>query len=461
VHYFRALVRRQSNSLCEFFDLAENIQTPSLTYLTTQPTYISIIPNMAQLKIIISGGGIAGNALAFWLSKLGHHVTVVEWFSSLRDTGLQLDLRGHGIEVLKRMGLEEKFRSMMAPEEGMQMVTSSGRRLGYFPANKSGKGVQAFTTEYEIMRGDLCRLIYDATKDRTKYIFGTSIKSVEKKEHNVMVHFADGTSDQYDLVVGADGQNSRTRKMMLGPDTPDAFVPLGNLFMGYFTVPRPIQKGEQYIATWFIAPGKRFVMTRRHSPDVFQVYLGVRTSSKRLINAHGGGIEEEKMALAEVFKGAGWRTEELLETLKTSEDFYCEHVGLVKLDSWSQGRMVLVGDAAYGPSATTGMGTTSAVVGAYILAGEIGRHCGQRDDEDDLAAALKAYDQKFRPFMDQVQKGITESEMSWLPDSSIGIAVINFLWMIAALLRLNIIGKWFLREAVKDWDLPDYEELLR
>jgi 2-polyprenyl-6-methoxyphenol hydroxylase-like FAD-dependent oxidoreductase len=220
---------------------------------------------------------------------------------------------------------------------------------------------------------------------------------------------------------------------MLGPDTPDAFIQLCNLFMGYFTVPRPIQRREQYIATWFIAPGKSFIMIRRHRSDTIQAYLGVRTSSKRLINAHASGVEEEKMALAEVFQGTGWQTAELLEALKTSTEFYCEHVGLVKLDSWSQGHVVLVGDAAYSPSATTGMGTTSAVVGAYILAGELERHCKRRNDEDGLAAALKTYDQKFRPFMDQVQRGITESEMSWLPETSFGIAVINILWMIASL----------------------------
>jgi 2-polyprenyl-6-methoxyphenol hydroxylase-like FAD-dependent oxidoreductase len=103
------------------------------------------------------------------------------------------------------MGLEEKFRSMMTPEEGMQMVTISGRRLGYFPANKSGKRVQAITTEYEFMREDLCRLFYDAAKDRIEYILGSSIESIEEKENHVFVQFANGVSSQYDLVVGADG----------------------------------------------------------------------------------------------------------------------------------------------------------------------------------------------------------------------------------------------------------------
>lgn len=159
------------------------------------------------MKVLISGAGITGNALAFWLSKLGHDVTVVERFANLRATGLQIDLRGHGIEVMKRMGLEQAFRSKSAPEQGVQLVDKSGKRRAYFPANKSGSGPQSFTTDWEIMRGDLCNLIYDETESRTKYIFGTSIESVEEKNGSasVEVRFKDGKTDHYDLLVGADG----------------------------------------------------------------------------------------------------------------------------------------------------------------------------------------------------------------------------------------------------------------
>ncbi|RYO98383.1 hypothetical protein DL766_000797 [Monosporascus sp. MC13-8B] len=135
---------------------------------------------MAQLKVLTVGAGIAGNSLAFWLSKLGHNVTVVERFPSLRTTGLQADLRGHRIEVPRRTGLEKAFRSLAVPEQGIQIVDSSGRPRAYFPANnKSGQGRQAFTSDFEIMRGDLCRLLYDATKDRSEYVFGTSVEGFE------------------------------------------------------------------------------------------------------------------------------------------------------------------------------------------------------------------------------------------------------------------------------------------
>ncbi|ELR06988.1 hypothetical protein VC83_08486 [Pseudogymnoascus destructans] len=422
---------------------------------------------MASMKILVSGGGIAGNAVAFWLSKLGHDVTVVERFSSLRTTGLQIDLRGHGIEVLKRMGLDEAFRAKAAPEQGIQVVDKSGRRRGYFPANTSGKGNQNFTSEYEIMRGDLCRIMYDVTKDRVEYVFGTSIESFEETEGGVEVKFADGKTGRYDLLIGADGQGSRTRRMMLGPGAADAFVPIGDgEYIAYFTIPQPMREGEGYMATFYLATGIRWVLTRRSNSDEIQVYLACRLDTGRLRTACQEGIEEEKAALAEVFKGAGWKLDELVESLKDTDNFYGEHLGLVKLDSWSRGRVTLLGDAGFCPSVHTGMGTTGAMVGAYILAGEIGRHCGGDASKgggsrDGIAAALKAYEQKFQPFMNYIQKGVEEkSSLDSFMSTSFGIAVINCLVGIASLFKVNI-GKWSLKETLKGWELPEYEEMAR
>ncbi|RYP85934.1 hypothetical protein DL769_000871 [Monosporascus sp. CRB-8-3] len=418
---------------------------------------------MAQLKVLISGAGIAGNSLAFWLSKLGHNVTVVERFPSLRATGLQVDLRGHGIEVLRRMGLEKAFRALAAPEQGIQIVDSSGRRRAYFPANnKSGQGQQSFTSDFEIMRGDLCRLLYDATKDRTKYVFGTSVENFEEKDGSVEVRFADGKADRFDLLVGADGQWSRTRKIMLGPGAADCVYPLG-LYTAYFNIPRPIQEGEEYIATVYIAPGKRGIMTRRHSPHEIQAYVGCKTESERLENARPGDVKEEKEALAEILKGAGWETEEILKSMKDAEDFYLERMSVVRLESWSRGRVALVGDAAYCPSATTGMGTTCAVVGAYVLTGEIGRYCG-RDSaaggitKDGLATALEAYRRNFEPFMQQVQKGIEARDL--FPSSAWTISIMHVLVGLASFLRVDF-GKYITRENIKGWGLPQYDVMLR
>ncbi|KAI0149023.1 hypothetical protein BJ166DRAFT_486395 [Pestalotiopsis sp. NC0098] len=418
---------------------------------------------MPQLKVLISGGGIAGTALAFWLSKQGHDVTVVERFSELRTTGLQIDLRGHGVEVLRRMGLEKAYRALSPAEQGLQVVDTRGWRRAYFPANRSGEGVQSFTTEWEIMRGDLCRIMYDAARDKTKYIFGTSIESFEQDNNQgpVRVHFADGRPDTFDLVVGADGQGSRFRRMMVGPDEEDGLHPIPGQYVAYFTVKRPVQEGEEYIATQYMAPGRRGILMRRSHPDKIQVYIGCTdTSPSSILGAvRRGDVPAEKDAFAQIMRGAGWKTDELLENMAAADDFYCERMGVVKLDRWHRGgALAVLGDAAYCPSANTGMGTTSAMVGAYILAGEIGQHCGIPALANGIVgAALEAYDDKFRPFMDQVQHGVLEDKSGMMmPSSSVGVGLANLFLGIASLFKLNIFG-WFLKEEVKDWDLPDYD----
>lgn len=153
-------------------------------------------------------------------------LTVYGQINRKSTSGLQVDLRGHGIAVLKRMGLEEAFRAKSAPEQGLQIVDRSGRRRAYFPVNKSGEGQQGFTSDYEIMRCCFCDLFYERTNTQAKYIFGTSIEILMQEDDGVHVVFAHGTTGISDLVVGADGQWSRKRKMMLGTISKDPFHPL-------------------------------------------------------------------------------------------------------------------------------------------------------------------------------------------------------------------------------------------
>jgi hypothetical protein len=162
--------------------------------------------------------------------------------------------------------------------------------------------------------------------------------------------------------------------------------------------------------------------------------------------------------VAEGMKGAGWQVDEILEAMKTSEDFYCEHLGIVKLDSWYKGNIVLVGDAAYCSSGNSGQGTTSSIIGAYILAGEIGKHCGGKDGKAGLGKTLKAYEDKFQPFMLQVQEGLLDNKNWKIMSTSFGIGVMNCFLAMASILKIDI-GRWMVKEDVKGWDLPSYEGL--
>ncbi|KAL2823322.1 hypothetical protein BDW59DRAFT_173627 [Aspergillus cavernicola] len=422
------------------------------------------------MKILVCGAGISGTALAFWLSKQTHQhtITVLERFPTLRTSGLQIDLRGPGIQVLRRMGLERAFREKAVAEQGLQVVDKRGRRWGYFPANRSGKGLQSFTTEFEIMRGDLCGLLFEACGGQTvnqigvRFVFGVYVVRVTQVEGGVEVVFSDGKRGLFDLVVGADGLGSRMRRMMFGvegegEDANPGYHSLG-AYAGYCTIRQDMRAGEGYDATAFITTGARGIMTRRHEPERYQAYVFCESSaSKRLGNASKGDIEEEKIALAEVFRGAGWESDSILQGLVQSDDFYCERIGVIKLDNWSQGRIALLGDAAYGPSAMTGMGTSCAMAGAYILAGEIGKG----SSEGDITTALKNYEQKMRPFIDQVQKGLTDDDnyMGRFPTSSFGITLVYCLVWVASIMRLDILARWVLREDTKDWELPEYPDM--
>ncbi|KAM3510942.1 hypothetical protein MY11210_005408 [Beauveria gryllotalpidicola] len=413
------------------------------------------------MKVLISGAGISGTALAFWLSKLDFDVTVVERFPSLRTNGLQLDLRGHGIEVLRLMGLDAAFKDMAAPEQGMQFVDSAGKRLAYLTANTSGTGKQNFTSEYEIMRGDLCRLFHDASLKRgnVKYLFDMSIKELQKIKDTMTVKFSDDQVAKFDLIVGGDGQWSRTRRMMLGSiASPDpALHLLPGMYAGYFTTPIPMRENEGFDSTIYLASRRRSVMTRRSDPRFLQVYMACSEAS---------GIQT-KAAFAESYRGAGWRVPELIDGLEASDDFYCERIGLVKLDAWHKGRVVLLGDAAYCPSVLTGMGTTCGVVGAYVLAGELSRLGGGGDDEapahSTLQDALAAYEAQFQPFMYQVQDGVGEESMltkMMMPSSTFGIAVLNFCLRAMTFFGIRLSSSSFMKEGVKNWNLPLYESLI-
>lgn len=423
---------------------------------------------MPPLKILISGAGISGTAIALLLSKLGHSITVIEKAPTLRATGLQVDIRGHGIEVMKRMGLEQAYRSKIAPEQGLRVVNRSGKRVAYFPANKGKKGLQSFTTDWEIMRGDFVKIMYEASKDRTTYVFDMAIEGFEQKDDVVKVHFSSGKTENFDLLIGADGQWSRTRRMLFGEEGEKALHPLGGECSAYFITDIEMEKGEEYMATLYMAPGRRGIMTRRHSSSSLQVYIGGAPGpTSRLKNTKRGDVKEEKEALKELFKGAGWKSDEIVGSMMEADDFYLERMGVVKLERWSKGRVVLCGDAAYCPSPKTAMGTTSALVGSYILAGEISKHCGlahsnggESNGKDDLGAALKEYEEKFRPFMEQVQKGLLEEKgPDMMPTSAFGIGVMHAFLGVASFLRLNIMDYMGLKENVKGWELPEYKEL--
>lgn len=173
-----------------------------------------------------------------------------------------------------------------------------------------------------------------------------------------------------------------------------------------------------------------------------------------------GGVEDEKAIFSELFCSAGWRSEELIKEMQDSPNFYCEHMGIVRLDTWSKGGVGLLGDAAYCPTATTGLGTTSSLVSAYALAGEIHRHCSRDPSSKEIVPeALHTYQELSRLFIKTVQDGIEKDKTYWhkMPSDPILLMVLKIFLVIASFFKLDVLAKNIMKEDTGDWKLPDYE----
>ncbi|MFC6937120.1 FAD-dependent oxidoreductase [Actinomadura yumaensis] len=301
-----------------------------------------------SLRVLVAGGGVTGQALAYWLARGGHRVTVVERFPALRASGAQVDLRGQGIQAIAAMGLLDAVRGKLVDEAGVAFVDARGRAKATIMANTSGRGRQTLTSEYEIMRGDLVRILHDATKDDAEYVFGKSVDGYEQDGDRVVAHFSDGSSGEFDLLVGADGQGSRIRRALL-PEGSDPYWRVG-IHMAYWFVPRIAS--DSNIRDTYMAPGGRQIMRRSHNPTETQAYFVMRDDSEESSAIHRAPVERQQEFWADRFRDAGWQAERFIDGMSTSPFFYSQEIVQVRADIWSSGRVVLAGDAAHCASPT-------------------------------------------------------------------------------------------------------------
>jgi 2-polyprenyl-6-methoxyphenol hydroxylase-like FAD-dependent oxidoreductase len=406
---------------------------------------------MATFDVLISGAGIAGTAAAYWLRESGYCVTVVERAPGLRQGGQTVDLRGAGRTVVDRMGLLDQIRAMTVRQRGIAWVDESGRHRAQMPVEAfGGRGI---VSADEILRGDLVAILYEAARPGVRYLFDDSITAVEQDADTVLVSFERAAPRRFDLVVGADGLHSVVRRCAFNTEQ-EPFHPLGVL-NAWFTTP-----AEFDLDNWYLmhnAPGGRVASIRPGRLSAEQK-AGLSVRSTESIDR--GDIEAQLDLLERHFADVGWEVPRLLTAARNASDFYLESMGQVRMDRWSRGRVVLLGDAGYCPSPLTGLGTSLALVGAYVLAGELVHADNEpaATDQQAIEAAFERYESRMRPYVEQAQELPPGGVNGYAPMSRLRIALgrASMRWSQRWPMRLIMEQIFSKSDAI---DLPNYHNL--
>ncbi|MEU6873464.1 FAD-dependent monooxygenase [Streptomyces sp. NPDC046751] len=385
-------------------------------------------------NVLISGAGIAGPALAYWLGRYGFKPTVVELAPALRDGGQAVDFRGEAhLTVLERMGVLAELRRIQTGGRTMRFVDEHGRQLLHLPAEFTGGDV-------EVLRGDLARVLYEHSLPCAEYVFGDSITSLTETAGGVQVTFQHGAPREFDLVIGADGLHSNVRRLAFGPE--ERFVRHLGYYAATWQLPNYLGVGRGSVG--YNTPGRLASVGGDHR-DAAKARAFIVFAAPRLAHDRRDP-EQQKALIADVFGGLGWEVPRLLDSLEHVPDLYFDSISRADVEAWSTGRIGLVGDAACGAT-IGGMGAGTGVVAAYVLAGELALANG------DHRAAFTRYESTLRSYAQGCQKGGDRTGKFLAPGTAAGLRIRN------GLLSVNFLLNWMLKEGkkVSTIALSDYQ----
>ncbi|MBP8537940.1 FAD-dependent monooxygenase [Streptomyces sp. MK37H] len=338
----------------------------------------------AKREVLISGAGISGPALAYWLHRSGCAVTVVEKSGALRAGGYPIDIRGTATEVVRRMGILPRLRDAHIDSRRCTFLDADGGEVASVNAHAVAGSVEG--QDLEVRRGDLATALYGRVRDDVEFLFDDSIDTLDQSEHGADVTFHSGQRRTFDLVVGADGMHSPTRESLFGPE--EQF----HRYLGYcfaiFTMPNTFGLSRE-LMMWN-TPGKAAALYAVGDNDELHAFLNFHQPeppSDALLNP-----DAQRDLVATVFAGAGWEVPGMVNAMRDADDLFFDTAGQIRMPHWSSGRVALVGDAAYAPSFLTGQGSSLALVGAYMLASALATH-------RDHTAAFAAYERDVREFV--------------------------------------------------------------
>ena len=357
---------------------------------------------MSNRSVLISGASIAGPALAFWLERYGFTPTIVEASPSLRAGGQAIDVLGTATEVVRRMGLLDRVHDRSTGKRGTSYVDATGTVRARISSEVfNGVGAHGDT---EIQRGDLARVLYEATCDTVEYIFGDTVTALTQDENGVQVSFEHAPPRRFDLVIGADGVHSRTRALAFGPES--QFARHMGYYICIYTIPNFLNLDHWELG--YNTPGTvAGAYSARENSEAKAIFAWAAES----FDYDYRDVAQQQKILTDTYGGQGWQVPQLLAHLDDAPDFYFDAMTQIHMDTWCTGRVTLVGDAGYCASPLSGQGANLALVGAYTLAGELAAAAG------DHTVAFTGYEQRMRPMVEACQK-FAEGTGAWYAPAS-------------------------------------------
>lgn len=392
------------------------------------------------MRIAINGAGIAGPALAYWLHQYGHEPTLIEKSPQLRTGGYMIDFWGVGYTVAERMGLLPALEEAGYHVEEIRFVDRNGDKVVSAPV----KAFRQLANDrlLSLPRGDLAAAIYRSIEGKVETLFGESITSIEQHPQGVSTLLEQGKVREFDLVVGADGLHSKVRELVFGSE--DRFERTLGFWVAAFELEGYEPRNDLTLVGRSL-PGRQIVRfsKRDGSTLVFTVFRDSMLPGPPPTN-----VIERKAVLREVFGDGGWECPQILAGMDHVRDVYFDRVSQIRMDRWSSGRVMLIGDAAACVSLLAGEGTGLAMTEAYVLAGELRRTGG------DFEAAFQSHERMLRGFIASKQQSALRLASSFAPRSHISIWLRN---MALRLLKFPLIARMLVGRNLTDGlDLPEY-----
>jgi 2-polyprenyl-6-methoxyphenol hydroxylase-like FAD-dependent oxidoreductase len=397
---------------------------------------------MQNRSILISGAGIAGPTLAYWLSHHGFAPTLVERAPKLRTGGYVVDFWGLGYDVAEKMGLLPELQRAGYDVGEVRIVDDEGRRVGGFDAEVFRRLTHG--RYVSIARSELAALLFSKIEGRCETLFGDSITALKDERDGVAVTFAHARPRRFDLVVGADGLHSEVRELAFGVE--DRF----ERYLGYMVAAfqaHGYRPRDELAYVSHSVPGRqiaRFAMRGGRTMFLF-IFAADRAPS-----VAAGDLDAQKAVIEREFRDAGWESPQILRALAASDDLYFDRVSQIRMDAWFKGRIALVGDAAFCVSLLAGQGSALAMAGAYALAGELARAGGT-----DPQAAFRRYEALLRPLITAKQKAAEQLASGFAPKTRFGLFLRNQLTKAFA---IPLVAKLVMGSSLMDpIALPNYE----